>query len=131
VWGRPQPPPCLKSRLTEPQALADPALAQRRDDHIAEDREAAVEIWMRPVLGRDRLAEELAGRRLEGVVEADEARVAREDGSVREFQLLLKPLDRFRERDRAVPVVDRGPGATNWSATKSKTDLPVAADVKT
>jgi hypothetical protein len=54
--------------MTEPRALADLALAQRRDDHVAEESKAAIEIRMRPVLGRDRLAKEVAGRRVEGVV---------------------------------------------------------------
>src|SRR4051812_5776141 len=69
-WGGLPAAPLLKSRLTEPQALADLALAQRRDDHVAEEREAAIGVWMRPVLGRDRLPKELSGRRIEGVVEA-------------------------------------------------------------
>src|SRR5262249_40991549 len=62
---------------------------------------------MRPVLGRDRLPEEIPGRRVEGVVEGDEASVARENGPVREFDLLRKSLEGVGERDGAVAVVDR------------------------
>src|SRR5262245_66228441 len=65
---------------------------------------------MRPVLGRDRLPEEIAGRRVEGVVEGDEASVARENGPLRELDLLRKPLEGRGERDGAVTVVDR-PGS--------------------
>jgi 56kDa selenium binding protein (SBP56) len=82
-------------------------LRQRWDDHVAEEREAAVEIRMRPVLGRERLAEEIAGRRIERVVEAHEAGVAREDTAVGELQHLRKPLVSGDEGDRAVTVVDR------------------------
>jgi hypothetical protein len=64
--------------LAAPRALSASSLALRQslDDHIAEEREAAIGVWMRPVLGRDRLTKELSGRRIEGVVEADEAGIA-------------------------------------------------------
>jgi hypothetical protein len=72
--------------LREPIATDPSASRESRNDDVAEEHETAVGIGMRPVLGRDRLAEEVARRRVEGVVEGDQARIAREDGSVRELQ---------------------------------------------
>ena len=47
---------------------------------------------MRPVLGRDRLPEEIAGRRIEGVIEGDEADILREDGAVGSLIFSGSPL---------------------------------------
>jgi hypothetical protein len=87
---------------------------------------------MRPVLGRDRLPEEIAGRRIERVVETHEARVAREDRAIGELDLLRKPLEggdgrplpapaprparRGREAPRGVPPsrARRGRHAPDW-----------------
>jgi len=57
------------------EATAEP-LRQSRNDHVAKERAAAVEIRMRPVLGRDRPPQKLAGRRIEGVVNGHQAGVA-------------------------------------------------------
>jgi hypothetical protein len=67
---------------------------------------------MRPVLGRDRLPEELARRRIEGVVEADKAGVAGDDTTVGELDLLWKPLE--MDENATVPSpLSVGPVPTN------------------
>jgi hypothetical protein len=86
-------------------ALFVPRLRQRRNQNVAEDCKIAVEIGVWPLLARHDLGDEVARCRIEDLREGHDTSITREDGTVRDLELLGQALEGLDKSDCPVAIV--------------------------